>query len=261
MISCLSFSCGTRPIALNVRLPPYQRQTKPDHNSSTNREQAFRQAAAGNVRKQEDRAARESDDLQGYCRIGLRMPSGPYTRCRASFKPNLTCSQDDADLQPISMLYINIKPADAPLAGIPLEEEDTTFVPFTERAARRSRRGRNGFDPAVQHEQLSQRISVARAEAGMLTDSLAYTSPDEVGKSEIVQEFYAKVLAWQDFVVDQLPWVQAEADKAHEGREAIPVEQRPSAGEAGSTKEEVLLDSMLQANGEISEALAHYHRT
>lgn len=156
------------------------------------------------------------------------------------------------------MLYVNIKPADAPLAGIPLEEDDTTFVPFTQRSSRRSRRG-NGFDPAVQQEQLIQRISVARAEAGMLTDSLAYTSPEEVGKSEIVQEFYAKVLAWQDFVVEQLPWAQAEADRAHQAREAVPAEQRP-AGEQAPTKEETLLDSLLHANGEVSEALAHYHR-
>ena len=167
--------------------------------------------------------------------------------------------QDDADLQPIVMLHVNIKPADAPLDGIPLEEGDTTFIPYTERVSRR-RRDRNGFDPTVQLEQLTQRISVARAETGMLTDSLAYTSPDEVGKSEIVQEFYAKVLAWQDFVVEQLPWAQAEADKAHQAREAVPLEGRPVAEQQGSTREEALLDSLLHANGEISEALAHYHR-
>ena len=88
----------------------------------------------------------------------------------------------------------------------------------------------------------------------MLTDSLAYTTPQEVGSSEIVQEFYAKVLAWQDFVVQELPWAQAEADKAHRAREGSETAMTEAA------PEEKFLDNLLATHGEIQDALDQYHR-
>ena len=45
----------------------------------------------------------------------------------------------------------------------------------------------NAFNPEVQMQQLVHRISVAKAEAGMLNESLAYTSSDNFDKNEIVQ--------------------------------------------------------------------------
>jgi hypothetical protein len=176
--------------------------------------------------------------------------------------------QDDADLQPLVGLYVNIKPVDAPLGGIPTEEGDETFNPFSTRPSRSSRRRNptNGFDPRIQMEQLQQRISVARAEAGMLEDSLAYTAPEDLQQSEIVQEFYTKVLAWQDFVTQQLPWAQAEANKAHRAREEQQ-QQEEALGENaatmssnGTSAEEKLLDSLLATHSEVHDALEHYHR-
>ncbi|KAK9893466.1 hypothetical protein P389DRAFT_213068 [Cystobasidium minutum MCA 4210] len=158
-------------------------------------------------------------------------------------------NQGDADLLPLMSLYQDVRPASAPRDGLPVEDGDKTFEPgaeFGQRASnsRRSHR-RNNFDPAVQVEQLKQRATVARSEASMLNETLAFTSPEDFADYQIVQEFYRKALAWQQFVSEQLPWVQAEAMK-----------DEPTA----KGYEEVL-DLLLSANGEINDALKLYHDT
>lgn len=93
-------------------------------------------------------------------------------------------------------LYQDVRPASAPRDGLPVEDGDKTFEPgaeFGQRASnsRRSHR-RNNFDPAVQVEQLKQRATVARSEASMLNETLAFTSPEDFADNQIVQEFYRK---------------------------------------------------------------------
>lgn len=93
-------------------------------------------------------------------------------------------------------LYQDVRPATAPRDGLPIEDGDKTFEPgaeFGQQAytSRRSRRN-NNFDPAVQIEQLKHRATVAKSEASMLNETLAFTPPEEVAENEIVQEFYRK---------------------------------------------------------------------
>lgn len=95
-------------------------------------------------------------------------------------------------------LYREARPATAPADGLSVEEGDTTFEPGVDFGnqqqqpyTRRSRRA-NNFDPAVQIDQLKHRATVARSEAGMLNETLAFTPPEEMAESEIVQEFYRK---------------------------------------------------------------------
>lgn len=97
-------------------------------------------------------------------------------------------------------LYQDIRPPNAPKDGIPVEDGDPTFEPGVDfgqhyRTGRRHRTGRAGgapFDPALQLDQLKHRAMVARSEAGMLNEALAFTAPDELEKNAIIQEFYKK---------------------------------------------------------------------
>lgn len=94
------------------------------------------------------------------------------------------------------MLYHDVRPPTAPGDGLPVEEGDKTFEPGPEfgQQAYTSRRTRkpNAFDPATQVDQLKHRATVARSEAGMLNETLAFTPPDEMENNQIVQEFYRK---------------------------------------------------------------------
>lgn len=108
----------------------------------------------------------------------------------------LLYTQGDIDLQPLVMLYHDVRPANAPADGLPVEEEDKTFEPgvdFGQQmfSSRRSRRP-NNLDPVTQVEQLKQRATVARSEASMLNETLAFTPPEEMETNQIVQEFYRK---------------------------------------------------------------------
>lgn len=94
------------------------------------------------------------------------------------------------------MLYHDVRPPTAPADGLAVEEGDTTFEPgveFGQQAytSRRTRR-QNNFDPAAQVEQLKHRALVARSEASMLNETLAFTAPEEMESNQIVQEFYRK---------------------------------------------------------------------
>lgn len=105
-------------------------------------------------------------------------------------------SQGDIDLQPLVMLYHDVRPATAPADGLPVEDGDQTFEPgadFGQQAynPRRSRRN-DRFDPAAQVDQLKHRATVAKSEASMLHETLAFTAPEEMESNEIVQEFYRK---------------------------------------------------------------------
>lgn len=89
----------------------------------------------------------------------------------------------------------------------------------------------------------------------------------------ILQEFYPKVLAWQDFVVQQIPWAQAEADRVHREKGEAAEHGRKTENSEGqrnedaaqtrldeAAPEEKMLDVLLAANSEIIEALGDYHR-
>lgn len=94
------------------------------------------------------------------------------------------------------MLYHDVRPPTAPADGLPVEEGDKTFEPGADfgqhmLSARRARR-QNDFDPATQVEQLKHRATVAKSEASMLNETLAFTPPEEMEKNQIVQEFYRK---------------------------------------------------------------------
>ena len=94
------------------------------------------------------------------------------------------------------MLYHDVRPATAPADGLPVEDGDQTFEPgadFGQHAynPRQSRRN-DRFDPTTRVDQLKHRATVAKSEASMLNETLAFTAPEEMESNEIVQEFYRK---------------------------------------------------------------------
>jgi hypothetical protein len=91
-------------------------------------------------------------------------------------------------------LYQEVRPATAPSDGLSVEEGDPTFEPGPDFGHNHRSRRQPGVasNPAMQAERLRQRATVARSEAGMLTETLAFTPAEELESNQIVQEFYKK---------------------------------------------------------------------
>ena len=87
----------------------------------------------------------------------------------------------------ILQVYQSVKPADAPADGIPIDEADNTFNPISfSKQSSRTRRNPQ-FDLERQMDQNIHRAKVAKSEAAMLSETLAYTSAETVESNDIVK--------------------------------------------------------------------------
>ncbi|KAH7100451.1 hypothetical protein BKA62DRAFT_830912 [Auriculariales sp. MPI-PUGE-AT-0066] len=111
---------------------------------------------------------------------------------------------------------------------------------------------------------LYDQCEVARNNARLLGEAVIYTKPLELGQSTVIKEFYAKCMASQEFIVAQIQWATAHAERSREKlQEALAI--AVSTGEVGpetqpqtETPEELLLGVILAANQELTDAFEQY---
>ncbi|KAH9818918.1 hypothetical protein DFH28DRAFT_888022 [Melampsora americana] len=191
--------------------------------------------------------------------------------------------QHDRDLQVFTHLYNKIKTPDSPMGGAPLEENDKTFTPTP--IPRRS----NQSDPLHSQQfvglqpvapvmrDLKAEAEVARNNARLLIEALAYTTPAEMESNELIQEFHSKCLHHQNQLFDDIPWATAQAEQSRLYASSIThshplpatnpyapllngvgVGSSPDPSSIGMTKEEELLNVLLSANSELVDGFRQY---
>ncbi|EFP78750.1 uncharacterized protein PGTG_04706 [Puccinia graminis f. sp. tritici CRL 75-36-700-3] len=144
----------------------------------------------------------------------------------------------DEDLSAFTNHYNKIKPSDAPLNGIPLDESDGMFAPIPVNPT--------SVSPGQAHQQQQQQqqqqqpmavyppqstqdglpapipvmrdvreeAEIARCNARLLVEALAFTQPAEMETNEIIQEFHTKCLQSQNQLMDDIPWATEQAEHA-----------------------------------------------
>ena len=156
----------------------------------------------------------------------------------------------------------------APLNGLPLDPSDTTFEPMvTQSHQSRSAavRDRGRID-------LWEQAEMARSNAQMLSETLAFTKPEELDANPLIREFYAacqvrlrSVIVTdtaqksQEVLVDAIPWATTKADEKRMVAESGDAHNRAEAAELGlgepaprqQSHEESLLAILLSANQDL----------
>ncbi|PWN50642.1 hypothetical protein IE53DRAFT_387047 [Violaceomyces palustris] len=185
--------------------------------------------------------------------------------------------KDDSELSVVTKSWNKIRPTDRPLDGesqVPDMEEFT--VPIEQAAAlvgrkngvrrsqpaRRQRQsyggpyseaGRGIVPTEVDVRKLHEECQIARSNAAVLVETLA----TEGFTNDLVDEFYNKVQVSQDFLVAQIPWATAQADRSrdliHEAQSLANSEDRQFS-QVAKTVEESLLADLLDANERLVEA-------
>jgi len=90
---------------------------------------------------------------------------------------------------------------------------------------------------------LHEECQIVRSNASVLIDTILDEGLHS-GTSELVDEFYRRVVLSQELVASQIPWASAQADRS---REAMP--------HGSETREEHLLADLLEAHGRAGEAI------
>ncbi|PLW46311.1 hypothetical protein PCANC_11214 [Puccinia coronata f. sp. avenae] len=187
--------------------------------------------------------------------------------------------QDDQDLSAFTHYYNKIKPSYAPLNGTPLLESDPgLFTPPVHSNSTTQQ------DQLYQHEQEGLRetmpmmrdvkaeAEVARSNARLLIEALAFTSPAEMEANAIIQEFHSKCLQSQNQLMDDIPWATEQAARARtyyaQHAPGGPTQQggRNGGGQGEehcemngmASREEQLLSLLLSANSELVDAFRQH---
>ncbi|TFK17459.1 hypothetical protein FA15DRAFT_676054 [Coprinopsis marcescibilis] len=191
-------------------------------------------------------------------------------------------------------VWLRVKPADKPDEGIPFDSEDAIFNPPPSRASQyeipqvmyqqasplpgndspapkpqKSHRSRNRIIPPDEDiRRLFQECKIGLGNASLLSQALAVAKPNEIKKSEIINEFYLKCRSSQDLIFAQIDWASAGAERSRIARNhekerkarerTISTDSRTNSIVDDETVEEKLLASLLAANGELLEALRQY---
>ncbi|WAQ89981.1 hypothetical protein PtA15_11A673 [Puccinia triticina] len=198
--------------------------------------------------------------------------------------------QHDEDLSAFTHFYNKVKPSDAPLNGTPLNASDGMFapIPVNPTPGPPPQQQATGLYPpqptleAVQQtipamRDVREEAEIARCNARLLIEALAFTHPSEMESNEIIQEFYTKCYQSRNQLMDDIPWAteQAEHARAYYERQAAaaqsaqPREPRVGRtnpyenegapnGERGSSREEQLLSLLLSVNTELVDAFRQY---
>lgn len=130
----------------------------------------------------------------------------------------------------------------------------------------------------VQIRQIYAECEAAHGKARLLSENVALANPDDVeadAEGDVIQEFYAECVRSQEYVLSQISWATAEAEKSRE-REAIQqagiesalslpaipnglVAAQTNAFQAKRgtivTKEEEMLGALLGANQALTDAI------
>jgi hypothetical protein len=204
-------------------------------------------------------------------------------------------------------LWCRLKPADKPETGIPFDTEDAMFSPpvapirrpssqysletpifaqtFSrddlsptpppiERSPPQSRRRyqQRVIPPEEDIRRLFQECKIARGNADVLSQTLAFAKPDALD-ADLIPEFLSKCRASQELIYTQIPWATAGAERSR-AEKAVNQHVRTRSVTHGSqpdlilanmedapdelTAEEELLAALLDANEALMAALQMY---
>ncbi|KAJ2936193.1 hypothetical protein H1R20_g906, partial [Candolleomyces eurysporus] len=197
-------------------------------------------------------------------------------------------------------LWRRVKPIDKPEEGVPFDTEDAMFNPAppsrlshyeaphsaqpsptpqirdappsrtppppVNPPRRRKSPTRNRIIPLEEDiRRLMQECKIGQGNASLLSQALVNCQPEEVQKSEIINEFILKCRSSQELIYAQIPWATAQAERSrvardqdNETRKRNNEPQRNGKAGDDETIEEKLLGNLLAANGELIEALRQY---
>ncbi|KAI0277856.1 hypothetical protein BGY98DRAFT_977023 [Russula aff. rugulosa BPL654] len=137
--------------------------------------------------------------------------------------------------------------------------------------------------PEEDMRRLFQECRIANGNSQLLSEALAFASPEDLREKDIIKEWYTKCLTSRDLIAAQIPWATAGADRSRAAREAqVQVQQqqqrttkrpnglgapnvlskphRKGSGEESPveltpTPEEQLLGALLEANEALTSVL------
>ncbi|KAG2152802.1 hypothetical protein DEU56DRAFT_977193 [Suillus clintonianus] len=131
----------------------------------------------------------------------------------------------DHDWDGFCALWIRLKPADKPDVGIPFDIEDAMFSPPIgstrppiEEPPSRSLRQRGVIPPEDDIKRLFQECKIAKGNATVLSEMLAYAKPEQIEGSQIL-EYLTKCRGSQELIYTQIPWASAGAERSRSDRE------------------------------------------
>ncbi|KAG8922707.1 hypothetical protein FRC02_011678 [Tulasnella sp. 418] len=133
--------------------------------------------------------------------------------------------------------------------------------------AYRSRDGRFTISPEEDIARLFQECEIAKGNAHVLCNALAYAKPGDLEKnSSFYKEFYGKCKASEEIIVAQIPWASAGAEKSrHLQQQSLGISTENEGANGVQihpalplTMEEELLAALLKANEELTDAFRIY---
>ncbi|KAH9450564.1 hypothetical protein Pst134EB_018095 [Puccinia striiformis f. sp. tritici] len=133
-----------------------------------------------------------------------------------------------------------IKPIEAPLNGTALNETDGIFTPIVTPVPT-SQESIQAQQPIYTSHPLNgptipalrdvrAEAEVARSNARLLIEALAFTPPSEMESNEIIQEFHAKCLQSQNQLMDDIPWATEQATQARQYQNQLEKDQSEEVG-------------------------------
>ncbi|KAG2361369.1 hypothetical protein BDR07DRAFT_1359012, partial [Suillus spraguei] len=139
----------------------------------------------------------------------------------------------DRDRDSFRNLWMRLKPADKPDVGIPFDTEDAMFSPsivppIKERPSRKNRHQRGIIPPEENIKRLFQECKIAKGNATVLSEMLAFVKPGQI-EGSLIPEFLLKCRASQELIYTQIPWAAVSAERLRS-------EQGRNAAENGRTK-------------------------
>ncbi|KAG2035483.1 hypothetical protein BDR03DRAFT_962355 [Suillus americanus] len=152
-----------------------------------------------------------------------------------SSRPNLSPKSEpspfslkdrDRDRDGFRALWMRLKPIDKPDVGVPFDTEDAMFSPpivptrppIEERPSRKSLHQRGVIPPEEDMKRLFQECKIAKGNATVLSEMLAYAKPDQT-EGSLIPEFLAKCRGSQELIYTQIPWASAGAERSRNERE------------------------------------------
>ncbi|KNZ53713.1 hypothetical protein VP01_315g8 [Puccinia sorghi] len=181
--------------------------------------------------------------------------------------------QHDQDLCAFTNYYNKIRPSHAPINGTPVAESEYGLFAspphLTQQQQQQQQQpsqdvARGTTIPVMRDVQAE--ANVAKSNARLLIEALAFTSPTEMESNPIIQEFHAKCLQNQNQLMDDIPWATEQAarvrtyhQQTQQQQQAAPTHtQEPSLNEEVNSREEQLLSLLLSANSELVDAFRQY---
>ncbi|KAG2145564.1 hypothetical protein BD769DRAFT_1346935 [Suillus cothurnatus] len=200
----------------------------------------------------------------------------------------------DRDRDSFRALWTRLKPVDKPDVGIPFDTDDAMFSPpivptrpqieevssfwfviysgalinspalffYFIRPSRKSLHQRGVIPPEEDMKRLFQECKIAKGNATVLSEMLAYAKPEQI-EGSLIPEFLAKCRGSQELIYTQIPWASAGAERSRNDRERNAegngrMKSQPDVQFKEQTLEEGLLDALLDANEALLGALRMY---